>query len=33
MAYSSALPEVDEDAREAYEAFLQGAPLPGKERG
>ncbi|TXL61478.1 hypothetical protein [Aeromicrobium terrae] len=24
---------VDEDAREAYEAFLAGAPLPGRERG
>jgi len=31
--YSNALPEVDADAREAYEAFLEGAPLPGKERG
>ncbi|WP_351233666.1 hypothetical protein [Streptomyces sp. NPDC002133] len=31
--YSRALPEVDEDARDAYEAFLQGARLPGREHG
>ncbi|TVT31418.1 hypothetical protein FNH05_28355 [Amycolatopsis rhizosphaerae] len=31
--YSRQQPEVDEDAREAYEAFLQGGSLPGKERG
>lgn len=24
---------VDDDAREAYEAFLKGAPLPGREHG
>lgn len=24
---------VDDDAREAYEAFLAGAPLPGRENG
>lgn len=24
---------VEEDAREAYEAFLNGAPLPGRENG
>ena len=24
---------VDEDAREAYEAFLGGSPLPGRENG
>ena len=24
---------VDDDAREAYEAFLEGAPLPGRESG
>ena len=29
--YSSALPEVDQDAREPWEAFLEGAPLPGRE--
>lgn len=31
--YGCALPEVDDDARDAYEAFLHGAPLPGRERG
>ena len=31
--YRSAQPTVDEDAREAYEAFLKGSPLPGRERG
>lgn len=31
--YGNALPEVDDDAREAYEAFLVGAPLPGREHG
>lgn len=31
--YSSSQPTVDEDARDAYEAFLRGAPLPGRERG
>lgn len=31
--YSNALPEVDADNREADEAVLEGAPLPGKERG
>jgi hypothetical protein len=25
--------DVDEDARDVYEAFLRGAPLPGRERG
>lgn len=24
---------VDDDARDAYEAFLDGAPLPGREHG
>lgn len=24
---------VEDDAREAYEAFLDGAPLPGREQG
>ncbi len=31
--YSNIQPEVDADAREAYEAFLAGAALPGRERG
>jgi hypothetical protein len=31
--YSNEQPEVDEDARAAYEAFLNGAPLPGRENG
>jgi hypothetical protein len=31
--YGPAMPEIDDDAREAYEAFLRGAPLPGRERG
>lgn len=31
--YGPATTEVDEDAREAYEAFLAGAPLPGREKG
>jgi len=31
--YGPATTVVDEDAREAYEAFLDGAPLPGRERG
>jgi len=31
--YSAIQPEVDEDATEAYEAFLAGTPLPGRERG
>lgn len=31
--YSSIAPTVDADARAAYEAFLRGAPLPGRERG
>lgn len=31
--YSAIRPTIDEDAREAYEAFLRGAPLPGRERG
>ncbi|MFT3874871.1 MAG: hypothetical protein QM708_00345 [Propioniciclava sp.] len=31
--YSSQQPVVDDDAREAYEAFLAGAPLPGREHG
>jgi hypothetical protein len=31
--YSSITPIVDGDAREAYSAFLDGDPLPGRERG
>lgn len=31
--YSSCQPEVDDDVRAEYEAFLDGAPLPGRERG
>lgn len=31
--YSNRQPEVDDDARAAYEAFLAGAPLPGREDG
>ncbi|MBT2555614.1 hypothetical protein [Arthrobacter sp. ISL-5] len=31
--YSSQQPEIDEDARAEYEAFLNGAPLPGRENG
>jgi hypothetical protein len=31
--YSSINPTVDDDAREAYQAFLSGAALPGREQG
>ena|SRR5690349_6110620 len=31
--YGPATTTVDDDAREAYEAFLAGAPLPGREKG
>lgn len=31
--YSFQQPTIDEDARAAYEAFLGGAPLPGREHG
>ena len=31
--YSNQQPLVDEDAREGYEAFLRGSPLPGRESG
>ena len=31
--YGPATTAVDADAREAYEAFLRGGPLPGRERG
>lgn len=33
MRYGPGAPSVDEDARETYEAFLNGAPLPGRETG
>jgi hypothetical protein len=33
VRYSSVEPEIDDDARAAYEAFLTGAPLPGRETG
>ena len=31
--YSGVQPEVEEDARDAYEAFLRGEHLPGREHG
>ena len=31
--YSSVRPTIDDDAQAAYEAFLDGSPLPGRERG
>jgi hypothetical protein len=31
--YSNIKPEIDDDVREVYEAFLRGSPLPGRERG
>jgi len=31
--YSNQQPLVDDDARERYEAFLAGAPLPGRATG
>ncbi|GAB1639667.1 hypothetical protein KRMM14A1259_00900 [Krasilnikovia sp. MM14-A1259] len=31
--YSNIRPEIDDDVRDVYEAFLRGAPLPGRERG
>ena len=31
--YSGITPSIDEDARTAYEAFLAGKALPGRERG
>jgi hypothetical protein len=30
--YSNIKPTVDDDVRDVYEAFLNGAPLPGRER-
>jgi len=31
--YSNIRPQMDDDVHEAYEAFLGGAPLPGRESG
>ncbi|MDQ1542003.1 MAG: hypothetical protein QOH29_2729, partial [Actinomycetota bacterium] len=31
--YSNSQPDVDDDVREIYEAFLKGSPLPGRENG
>ena len=31
--YSGIRPTIDDDARDAYLAFLDGAPLPGRQRG
>jgi len=31
--YSAIEPTIDDDARDPYRAFLDGAPLPGRERG
>jgi hypothetical protein len=31
--YSHQLPVVEDDVRAEYDAFLAGAPLPGRERG
>jgi hypothetical protein len=31
--YTSIRPTLDDDARESYEAFLNGAPLPGRAHG
>lgn len=31
--YSRVLPQIDEEAHDAYEAFLGGVPLPGRESG
>ena len=33
MRYGPGTAAVDEDGRDAYRAFLDGAPLPGRERG
>jgi hypothetical protein len=33
LRYGPGAPAVDDDARAAYEAFLDGAALPGRERG
>ncbi|MCT2543207.1 hypothetical protein [Streptomyces atratus] len=31
--YGPSAPEIDPEAAEAYRAFLEGAPLPGRENG
>ncbi|WP_344104519.1 hypothetical protein [Myceligenerans crystallogenes] len=31
--YGPGAPEIDDDARDAYEKFLNGAPLPGRTNG
>ncbi|MCX4469450.1 hypothetical protein OOK41_03880 [Micromonospora sp. NBC_01655] len=31
--YSGIRPQIDDDVRPAYEAFLRGDPLPGREHG
>jgi hypothetical protein len=31
--YSRVRPEIDDDVRQVYEAFLDGAPLPGRQHG
>lgn len=33
LRYGAGQPVIDEDAREAYEAFLDGTPPPGREHG
>jgi len=33
LRYGPGQPQVDQDVREDYEAFLAGAPLPGREAG
>jgi len=33
VRYSTVRPQIDEDARKPYEAFLRGAALPGREHG
>jgi hypothetical protein len=33
VRYKNTRPAVDDDAREAYRAFLNGAALPGREQG
>ena len=31
--YSNVRPQVDDNVRDLYDAFLRGAPLPGRARG
>jgi hypothetical protein len=33
LRYGPGQPQVDDEAREVYEAFLNGAPMPGREGG